>query len=173
MITSTQGAARLAPRHVPNRVLGFRWAFPTAAFTVNQRWHLSITISVIVVLATLVAHSHSAMTAYVRTFPMDSDSAVVALNDLATRGAPITSHRSHRSRRGCVRHARGVQEFRFPQDPDTLPLSHARRSYPRWSDPECLPSEFRLGATRPVRPPLNLSFLGQEAVRFIVIRVGL
>ena len=97
MITSAQGAARLAPRRVPNRVLGFRWAFPTATFTVNQRWHLSITVTVIVVLATLIAHSHSATTAYVRAFPVDSDYAVIALNNLTTRGAPVTSHCSHRS----------------------------------------------------------------------------
>ena len=172
MITSTQGATRLAPRCVPNRVFGFGWIFPTAA-TVNQRWYFSITIPVIVVLATLIAHSHSTTTADVRTFPMDSDPAVIALNDLATRGAPVTSHCSHRSRCGCVRHARGVQEFRFPQDPNSLPLSHARRSYPRGGDPKCLPREIRLGATRPMRSPFNLSFFGQEAVRFIVIRVGL
>ena len=67
MITSAQGAARLAPRRVPNRVLGFGWVFPTTAFTVNQRWHLSITVAVIVVSAALVAHSHLAMTTYIRT----------------------------------------------------------------------------------------------------------
>ena len=33
-------------------------------------------------------------------------------------------------------------------------------------------NELSLGATYPVRPPPDLSFFGQEAVRFIVIRVG-
>ena len=68
-----------------------------------------------------------------------------------------------------MRHTCGVQELCFPQDPDAFPLSHARGSHPRWVDPKGLPSEFGLGATHPVRPPLDLSFFGQEAVRFIVI----
>ena len=130
MITSTQGATRLDARRVPNRVLGFRWVFPTATFTVNQRWHLPITVTVIVVLATLVAHSHPAMTAYIRAFTVNSNSAVVALDNLTTRGAPVASHRSHRSWRGCVRHTCGVQELRFPQDSDAFPLSHARGAPP-------------------------------------------
>ena len=59
MITSTQGATRLAVRHVPSRELSLRWVFPTAALTVDQRRKLPITIVVIVILTTLVAHSHT------------------------------------------------------------------------------------------------------------------
>ena len=113
MITSTQGAARLAPRCIPNRVLGFGWVFPTAA-TVDQRWHLSITIPVIVVLATLVAHSHLALTAHIRAFAVDSDAAVVALYDFTTRGAPAAGYRSYHPGCGRVRDTHGVPRTPLP-----------------------------------------------------------
>ena len=108
MITSTQGATRLAVCHVPNRVLSFRWVFPTAALTVDQRRKLPITIVVIVILTTLVAHPHLALTAHISALAVNSDAAVVALDDFATRSAPAASHRSHRSGCSCVRNAHGV-----------------------------------------------------------------
>ena len=138
MNTSTQGAARLAVRHIPNRELGFRWCLRTAGVTVDQRRKLPITIVVIVILTALAAHSHLALTADIRALAVNSDAAVVALNDFATRGAPAASHRSHRPGCSSVRDTHGVQELRSPQDSDTLPLSHARRRYPRRLDSDGL-----------------------------------
>ena len=114
MITSAQGATRLAARRVPNRVLGFRWAFPTATFAVDQRWHLPITVAVIVVLAALVAHSHLALTAHIGALAVNSDAAVVALDDLATRSASATGHRPNRAGCGSVRDTHRIQELRSP-----------------------------------------------------------
>ena len=114
MITSTQGATRLAVCHVPNRVLSFRWVFPTAALTVDQRRRLPITIVVIVILTTLVAHSHLALTAHISALAVNSDAAVVALDDLATRSASATSHRPHRAGCSSVRDAHRIQELRSP-----------------------------------------------------------